>query len=63
MSPFQSKPVGTRLRGMMSAIVGQIVSALREPAGRVTTLPTKAQLMKMGPPSELTRRSPHSNVW
>jgi len=57
MSPIDSKAVGTRLRNMMHTVVGQITTAIRGPAARGSTLPTKAQLMKMGPQQQFVHRT------
>lgn len=57
MSTIHNKAVGTRLRGMMHTVVGHITTALLGPAGHGTTLPTRAQLTKMGPKQEFVRRT------
>ncbi len=62
MSAHQDKAFAFRLKSLLCAVARQIASAIRAPGGE-GTLPTKSQLMKLGPQNEFTRGSPHSNGW
>jgi hypothetical protein len=62
MSSIQVKAIGSQLRGLMSTVARQIASAIEGSAGR-TTLPTKAQLMKMGPQTGFQRVSQQRHDW
>ncbi len=62
MSPHQGQAFGSRVKSLLCTVARQIASAIRTPSGQ-GTLPTKSQLMKLGPQDEFTRGSPHSNGW
>jgi len=60
MSPILRKAFGVQLKALVHAAARQVASAVRAPSGQ--GLPTKSQLMKMGPQSEHARGS-HRNGW
>ena len=62
MPSLQVKAIGFQLRYLMSTVARQIASAIEGSAGQ-TTLPTKAQLTKMGPQNAFQRGSPQRNDW
>jgi len=62
MSSIQVKVIGSQLKYLMSSVARQIASAIGASAGQ-GTLPTKSQLMKMGPQTGITRRTLPRNGW
>ena len=62
MSAQQGKAFGSRVKSLLRMVARQIASAIRTPDGQ-GTLPTKSQLMKLGPQNEFTRGSSQSNGW
>lgn len=62
MSPILGKAFGFQLKSLMHSAARQIASAISASAGQ-GTLPTKAQLTKMGPQNAFQRGSPQRNDW
>jgi len=62
MPSLQVKAIGFQLRCLVSAAARQIASAIEGSPGQ-TTLPTKAQLMKMGPQDAFQRGSQQRQDW
>ena len=63
MPSLHVKAIGFQLRYLMSTVARQIASAIEGSPGQATTLPTKAQLTKMGPQNAFQRGSPQRNDW
>ena len=61
MSLLPSKALGSWINHLMSSVARQIASAIAAPSGQ--GLPTKSQLMKMGPQSGFTRGSSQRSGW